>query len=156
MRILCIVNNKLKLNWLGVWKKDLSSFADVFFYGSGYPEYICLESVINELKIDCLLVCGLPKHKYFHENFKKLKIFKAIILFDYNIMQSGSGYIEYDKFLQKNDFNLLFPIYDLADNKLKDTYNTKIMKLSVPPLFYNRNEIRDIDVMSSGSTNPRF
>ena len=153
-KLLCITKNKTELNWNELWKLDLAKCAEVHFIGRGYPECASIENRIKELGINCLLVCGLPKDCLYRD-LSKLDIFKVNVLFDYNIFQDGSTYNEYDKFLQNNNFDLLFAHSNLVLNRLSSKYNVKLTKLSVSPSLSDL-QVRDIDVMSSGSTNERF
>jgi len=155
MKILCITRNKPKLNCHELWKRDLCNLSDVYFLGKGYPECNSLNKVIKELKIECLLICGLPTSDYLYRDFSKLDVFKVNILFDYHILEDGSTYKEYDNFLERNNFDLLFAHNNLVLDRLKDKYNVRMTKLSVPPFLYGI-QFRDVDVMSSGSTNVRF
>jgi len=127
----------------------------VYFCGKTYPECDSIEDKIKEHNIDCLLIYGLPTRDYLYRDYSKLDVFKVNILFDYNIFEDGSTYEEYNKFLERSNFDLILCHNKISFDKLKDKYNVRLTKLSVPTSFYHP-EIKDVDIMSSGSTNVRF
>jgi glycosyltransferase involved in cell wall biosynthesis len=165
MKIVCITKNKPTLNWHETWKNALCKHAEVYFCGKRYPVCSPINKKIEEIHPDCLLVCGLPTKDYMYEDFSSLNVFKVLILFDYAIFHEGSEqfkqygrhYKEFDSFIERNRFDLVFAQNSITKNDMHWHSNVKIMKLSFSPdFFFDRKLVRDYDVICSGSTNPRF